>query len=268
MTIPTAYKAFHRLAPAPARVRLIIKDEAQEVLPAIYEKIRPTIPGMIARSDSWWATRWFRDANSDRGGASALRFAVSQGGDGYVIYRQKDHWEDGNAAGEIRVADLMAQSPESWAGLWSFVLNHDLTAKVKAGLRPIEDPILDLLANPRRAAFHPGDAMWIRLVDPASALAARRYQVEGSLVIEARDEQQGTTHSLLLEGGPEGASCAVTDRPPEIVLDIEDLGGAYLGWSRFRSLARAGRLSGDSQALARADAMFGWDPQPWCPEIF
>ena len=52
------------------------------------------------------------------------------------------------------------------------------------------------------------------------------------------------------------------------VLDLEDLGAVYLGWSRLRNFARAGRLSGDHHALARADNMFSWDPAPWCPKIF
>ena len=30
----------------------------------------------------------------------------------------------------------------------------------------------------------------------------------------------------------------------------------------------AGRVHGDADALRRADAMFSWDPLPWCPEVF
>lgn len=268
LAIPTAHREFHHLAPTPAAVTLIGAEEAKVVLPPIYERIRSSIPGMFQRSERWWAAQWFYDAPASRGGATSLRFALSQNGDGYVIYRQKADWVDGNAAGRVIVRDLLAQSPESWAGLWNFVLAHDLVTKVEAGLRPIDDPIIDLLAAPRWAKLLPEDALWIRLLDPAAALASRRYSTEGSVVIEARDLQQNTTHTLLLEGGPDGATCATTDRPPELVLDIEDLGGAFLGRARFRALARAGRLSGDSQALARADAMFRWDPQPWCAEIF
>jgi predicted acetyltransferase len=88
------------------------------------------------------------------------------------------------------------------------------------------------------------------------------------LVIEAHDPLDDRTHTLALEGGPDGAICATTDRSPEIVMDLEDLGAVYLGWARLRSFARSGRLSGDHAALARADAMFAWDPAPWCPEIF
>ena len=71
-----------------------------------------------------------------------------------------------------------------------------------------------------------------------------------------------------LEGGPDGASCRLTDKAPDLVLDIEDLSGCYLGRSRFATLARAGRVGGDKNSLRLADQMFNWDPQPWCPEVF
>ena len=124
-----------------------------------------------------------------------------------------------------------------------------------------------MLAAPRRAFARPSDGIWIRLNNLRGS-AARRYSVEGELVIEAHDPLDDATHTVLLHGGPEGATCQTTDRPPDLVLDSEDLGSAYLGWSRFRNLARQGRVGGDQQALALADAMFGWDPLPWCPEVF
>jgi predicted acetyltransferase len=268
LTIPTQQRAFHRLAPQPAAVRLLSLSEAQSVLPELYTRMLPTWPGFFARPPKWWDARWFTDLPSDRQGATAIRVAVTHEGDGYVVYRQKSQWSEGNPSGKLIVSDLMAQSPEGWSGLWTFILSHDLTATVDAGLRPVEDPLLTMLAAPRRVTARPSDGIWIRLNDPAPALAARRYSTEGELVIEAHDPLDNTVHTLALAGGPDGATCASTEQPPDLVLDIEDLASAYLGWSRFRALARSGRVGGDQQALVLADAMFGWEPLPWCPEIF
>ncbi|MGH8959232.1 MAG: GNAT family N-acetyltransferase [Acidimicrobiia bacterium] len=268
ITAPTAHRRFHRLAPEPASVELITSNQARILLPAIQDKIRPIWPGMYARTEDWWSGRWFLDPEGERDGATSLRFGVTSHGDGYVIYRQKEKWTAGNPSGEVLVSDLVAETPESWSGLWAFILNHDLANQVTANLRSPQDPLFNFLAAPRSTSLRPGDGIWVRLHDPVKALASRRYSVEGELVIEAHDPLDGRVHTLLLEAGPEGASCSKTDREPEIVLDFEDLGAVYLGWSRLRSFARAGRLSGDHQALARADAMFSWDPAPWCPEIF
>ena len=49
---------------------------------------------------------------------------------------------------------------------------------------------------------------------------------------------------------------------------LTDLGSVYTGAFRFRNLARAGRARGTNEALARADALFAWDPPPFNGELF
>jgi predicted acetyltransferase len=51
-------------------------------------------------------------------------------------------------------------------------------------------------------------------------------------------------------------------------MSVNELGALYLGGSRAHQLARAGRIEGSVEAVARADAMFAWNPQPWAPEIW
>jgi predicted acetyltransferase len=268
LTIPTDGSGFHRLAPEPAPVRFLTSEEARSRIPPLYESVRRSWPGFYQREEAWWNERWFKDRPRGRDGASSLRFGMTADSDGYVIYRQKPHWEAGTADGELVVRDLVGTSPESWAGLWAFVLNHDLTATVKAPLRSPSDPIQHLLAAPRRMRQRRNDSIWIRAHDPAAALASRAFQTPGRLVLEVADPFLARTVTLELEAGPDGASCSPIDRPADLTLDIEDLGACYLGWARFVSLARAGRVRGNLAALTLADQMFNWETQPWCPEIF
>ena len=51
-------------------------------------------------------------------------------------------------------------------------------------------------------------------------------------------------------------------------MTANELGALYLGGMRAHTLARAGRIEGSDEAVARADAMFAWNPQPWAPEIW
>jgi predicted acetyltransferase len=268
LRIPRQYTSLHRLAPNPAAIRLVDEHEARRQIPAIYERVASWWPGFFARSEAWWDERWFKDPPDRRNGATALRFALTTGNDGYAMYRQKLKFEQGNSAGELTVVDLLGTSPESWAGLWSFILNHDLTATIDSVRRPPDDPIFDLLETPRQMKERRSDSIWIRPNDPATALAGRRYQTAGHLVIEIVDQFRERRVLIELDGGPDGATCLATDKPPDLVLDIEDLGACYLGWARFRALARAGRIGGDTNALTLADQMFTWEPQPWCPEVF
>ena len=71
-----------------------------------------------------------------------------------------------------------------------------------------------------------------------------------------------------LQAGPEGASCKPTKAKPDLTLSAADLAAIYLGGATARTLAQAGRVEGDSEAIQRADRLFAWDVTPWCPEVF
>jgi predicted acetyltransferase len=110
----------------------------------------------------------------------------------------------------------------------------------------------------------------VRLLDLPGALAARRYAVEGTLVLEVSDALRPRNQGRFrLEGGPDGAACRPTDLPPDLALDVTDLGAAYLGGASLASLARADRVVERSPgALARADRMFAASPRPVCTTHF
>ena len=46
------------------------------------------------------------------------------------------------------------------------------------------------------------------------------------------------------------------------------LSAALLGGVRLSTLSHAGRVRGDDAAIRQADALFAWEPLPWCPEVF
>jgi predicted acetyltransferase len=268
LTIDPRHASFHRASPAAATVRIIEPEDAQSLIPSIYDRLRLQRPGFIQRSQPWWETRFFSDHSSHRGGATALRFAVADDESGYLIYRQKSGWEDGHGTGEVRVIDLLASTPGAWAGLWRLALRHDLVTRVTASLRPPDDPLIDLLAAPRRALGRLSDGVWVRLLDLPVALSARSYQGEGRVVLAVSDPflERSDVVELVAEDGVGHARTSAAQ--PDIHLDIEDLSAAYLGLSRFQSLAALGRLRGAEAAVRLADHLFTWSPQPWCPEIF
>jgi predicted acetyltransferase len=108
--------------------------------------------------------------------------------------------------------------------------------------------------------------LWLRPVDVAATLAARRYDVEGGLVLEVEDPfRPATSGRYELEGGPDGATSRRTTADPDLALGVADLGAAYLGGVRFSTLAGAGRVREETPgAIARADALFACTPAPYC----
>ena len=111
--------------------------------------------------------------------------------------------------------------------------------------------------------------MWVRLLDVPAALAARTYQVDGGLVLEVHDGFLDRGGRFLLDGGPAGATCAPTDREPDLELGIAALGSLYLGGHRARTLAAAGLVDERTDgALQRAGLMFGTDRPARCGTHF
>ncbi len=108
------------------------------------------------------------------------------------------------------------------------------------------------------------DLQWVRVLDPVTALAGRRYLASGRVVLEI-DDPLGHAHGrFALEGGPDGAACTPTTEPADLALTVSTLSAAYLGGHPLGVLARAGRVDEHrTGALATADAMFRSPVAPW-----
>jgi predicted acetyltransferase len=253
------------------RVWLAEKDAALEHLPQVYDRATAEWPGTLARPANWWR-RITADLEHWRDGATRLYYALHDSGegvDGYVLYRVKQDWGSGFGSGVVKVREVMATSLAAYADLWQYCFGIDLIAKIEAWPRPLDDPLQYLLAEPRRLNMRVADAMWVRLVDVPAALAARRYAAPGAIVLDVRDAFCPWNEGRYeLDAGTDGATCRPTTRDADLTLDAADLGGTYLGGVRFGALARGGRVEGDAAALTLADAMFGWDRPPFCPNVF
>ena len=254
------------------RCRLVTRDEALTSWPAVYDRVRADQPGFYSRTEDWWKHHTLPERDKPSGGFSARYYVqYEEEGEplGYVRYRVKNENRDGLPNGTIAVQKLIAATDAAYGALWQFVFGVDLMGRIKAHQRPMEEPLLWMLADPRQLVRRPYDGLWVRIIDVAPALEARHYAASGRLVLAVRDEFCDWNEGRFeLQGGPDGATCRRTDAEADLTLGAADLGAIYLGGTRLGTLARAGRVAGDAAALARAEAMFSWDPQPWCPEVF
>jgi predicted acetyltransferase len=151
------------------------------------------------------------------------------------------------------------------------VFEVDLVERVSAWSRPVDEPLVHLLQEPRRLGATLRDNLWVRPVDVAGALGARTYSSDGRIVLEVTDQfcPWNEGRYLIEAIGGEANVTLVTSEPPDLACSVNEVGATYLGGTSFRQLHRAGRVDEHTEgALARADAMFGWDPAPWCPYIF
>ncbi len=257
--------------PPAGEVRLVEPGEVRPKLEAVYERVRSTRPGMLTRSDAWWTGRIMFDPEHWRDGRSSKRFAVytgPAGADGYAIYRQKEKWNE-FPEGEVKVLEVMAATPDAHEALWRYLTQIDLFPKVEYWNLPVDDELPWRVVDPRRVQRYMWDALWIRLIDIPRALEGRSYRAEGRLVFGVHDPfMPDNDGRYVLEAGPGGATCSKTSDDADLELDVNVLGALYLGGQSISTLAKAGLVHGDSKSVATAGALFAWDPQPWCPEVF
>jgi predicted acetyltransferase len=179
-------------------------------------------------------------------------------------------WDASGPIGALTLESLIAASTDAYVALWRHVLGVDLTVRVTAEMRPVDEPLRFLLADSRQPRTRIEDGLWLRLVDVSQALAGRRYGVEGRLVLHVRDRFcPWNDGHYELNGSPDSAECSRCSSDADLELDVADLAAVYLGGNRLHTLHQAGRIVESRRgAIARADAMFGTDRAPWCPSHF
>jgi predicted acetyltransferase len=262
--------------PGPSgRTRLLEEDEALKILPDVYDRVRATTPGMLARSAKWWQYHRLFDPKSDRDGASPLYKVVWEKdgqAEAYGLYRVKESWDwpTGLNKGSLWLFEAVATSPEAHRELWRYLFGVDLVETVTGYFMATDDPLPLMVLEPRRLRARVNDALWLRVIDIGPALESRTYATDGSITFELTDsfcEWNAGRWTLTTSEG-RGTVTAASD-VADLALDACDIGSAYLGGITFDQLRRADRVQElHAGAVARADAMFRSARLPWYPEIF
>jgi predicted acetyltransferase len=252
---------------AAAAARLVSKEEALDLFPQIYERVRAETPGMFARSPDWWDVRRL-SARPFRPGGEQVYTVLELDGrpEAYAIHRLDVAFERGMSASTLEITEAIGATPEATAEIWRYLFSTDWYRVATCDFLPLDHPLFFLLAEPRRMRFTVGEALWARPIDVGGALSARGYADGAAVVLEVRDEFcPWNTGRWKLEDG----EAQRTDAAAELALDVAELGAVYLGGFTFAQLARAGKVEELREgALERADAVFRTTRQPWCPELF
>jgi predicted acetyltransferase len=259
------------LSPPLGAFEFMTPDEARSILPSLYERSTSGVSGALNRREADWE-RYVFDPEMWRDGATAYRHLLYQRDGqpaGAAKYRQKSGWNDQGPDGAVIVTELIAVDAEAYSALWRFILSLDLMTKMEATMRPVDEPLLDLLEDPRRLRRTTTDSLWLRFLDIPTALAARRYRVPVSVVIDVDDPSRPDAGGQFkLDGGPDGAECTPTTDAADIRLSTQALASAYLGTPRIARLAWLGQVDGDPEAVATLDSAFTTPLPPYCQVHF
>ena len=277
--------ALAKTAPADGGLRLRLMDPpaALPELVKVYDAVLPSRPGFIARNELWWRAVVDDPPAHRRPGTSPLHCLLAEddrGPRGYALYSAASRWSDTSLPDStLTVREMVGADAAASAALAADLLSRDLTAEFRLRGRPVDDPLLYQLADPRRARARLTDALWTRIIDVPGALARRRYSSPVDAVIEVHDDLlpsnagrwRLTTAGAAPDGGGLEASCvpAGASQTADVALDVTQLGAAYLGGTPLGALATAGLVTeGRPGAVRQLSAALSWDVAPWCPVNF
>ena len=267
IVLPREWAAFAEPLERRGSTRFVAPDEATPLLQPVWEELMRQRPGVFRRTEPWWRLRSTRVPDNEQDNPS--RYVVLEV-DGevqaYAIYKSEMKFGRGVPDSTLTVREAIGATPQATAEIWRFLLDIDWQATIKTSLLPPDHELFLLLATPRRADYRLADALWVRLVDVGAALSGRAYAGGGSVVFDVRDAMCPWNEGRWRVSA-DGAER--TEHEAEIALDVATLGAAFFGATSFAQLRGALRLEEISHgAVERADALFGWRPLPWCPEIF
>jgi predicted acetyltransferase len=254
-------------APPPrGSLELVDAATARGVWPRLHDTVRARRVGEVSAQPDQWEQ--LSDASTGTDGPLRYLLHRDDSGrpDGIAHYRIP--WGPGpDDVGTVAVEALEALGTDAYTALWGLLVDLDLSRRIVAAPRPVDEPLRWMLRNPRALRVtRLTDNLWLRLLDVAAALQARSFDTPGVLVFEIRPDAMcpANTGTWRLTADPTGALCTRTNEAPDFTLDVQSLASLFLGGVSPAALAAAGRIvEHRTGALAQTARLFATDPLPY-----
>lgn len=246
------------------RVEYIEREELAAELGAVHERARTIRSGQVPG----WAARWAglgglatKDADRDR--VRGIRYRDESGRvRGVMAFQLNERGDSFRFSLHVRL--LVGETPQATAALCRFALQHDLVDEVTADLRPLDDALPWLVADPRGVTQEVHDHGWLRVLDVRAALTARKYAAPLDTLLRIEDPLGFTTGTwrLRVDGDGEARVDEASDAEADLALDVSALSSIYAGSVRVAALHGAGRITGPAEKAAALDRAFVASPAP------
>lgn len=245
-------------------VEYVEREELAADLGAVHERARRSRAGRIPG----WKGRWdgyagLAAGDSDREKVRGVRYRDAAGEiRGVLVYTLNEI--NGTFRSALQVRLLVGETADAVAALWRFAVQHDLVDQVTADLRPLDDPLPWLVADPRGVTQEVHDHGWLRVLDVPTALSARRFSAPIDVVLGI-DDPLGFAEGLWrLQVDAQGV--ATVDRADGQAVDarlgVAALSSLYAGGVRAGSLRGAGLIDADAATAEKLDRAFIAFPAP------
>ena len=244
------------------RTAYVDREQLAADLAIVHEHARAQRAGQIPG----WAARWtgisgLAASDTDRDKVRGVRYLDADGAvRGVMAFQLVERADTFRFSLHVRL--LVGETADAVSALWRFALQHDLVDEVTADLRPLDDPLPWLVADPRGVTQTVHDHGWLRIIDVPTALTARTYSAPLDAVIRVEDPlgfAQGSWRVRVDEAGRASVDEAA-DVEADLSLDVSALSSLYAGGVRAGALHGAGRIAGAPEAVHALDRSFATFP--------
>lgn len=256
---------------AAGEVRLSDQPDV-EALRTVYDAWIADRTGELHRSEPMWERELLRQ-RSGEGPVYAAIYEEDGAARGYALYTVRDgvygpitadlHPDESQ---RLTLRELVALSPAAYEALWRVVGSHDLVRWIHYDNAPEDDPLFDLVQEPRMLRRATQDGIMARVVDVAAGLPQRPYGGALSLrlrVIDPLCAWNDGTWSMETDG----AETTVTrsDGAAELTLPVQSLASLVTGYRGAAALVGMGRAEASAGLdLAAVDRAFATRHRPHC----
>ena len=225
----------------------------------------------LHRSGPLWQSNVLNDSGSNQPIQTAVCRDAAGQPRGYVVYTLQDGKVNHRARNQLlEIRDLVAEDADAYLAIWEFLAKHDLVGAISWQRAPLDDPLPELLAEPRLLHSQPHEGLWLRLVDVSAAFAQRGYCLDGetsfSVAPDTLTPWNDGSYRLTVSDG--SAQVTRISTPTDFSIDRKHLASVWCGRHRLSTLANWGMVSGDPAAIRRADTLLATEYQPHCPDHF
>lgn len=250
--------------------RLDVKDGYEIIKPLYIEYIKNRIC-YLHRSKAIWQFNALEERSED--GPTHLAVARDNSGSAvaYLVYTVRSgRISHDSRSQEMRIRDFAWLTQDGYRSLWRYIAGHDMVGAVRWQNAPMDDPAAELFMEPRQLHARNQEGVWFRVVDVASALAARGYMGSGSIKIAIEEDSLAPWNggTYLLTASPEGAEVKSVDSTADIQLSVKALASLYTGFHNATALAGWGLLKGEASSILLAEQIFTTPHAPHCPDHF
>jgi predicted acetyltransferase len=262
--------------PKVGKVLTVDPSKTKDVLKDVFAQFHRSTRGSVDRQATYWETgsaRWDPEniTSWDRKARAAVHVREDGSIGGYVVFTFSG-WDSEPAT--MRIRDLIAGDATSRLELLRHLAEMDLVERIVApNGSPVSDPLDYALINPRAVKTTSlGDVLWVRLLNPVTALESRAWNADGEFSLTLSDALgiAAGVFTVSVSGGvAQVTSTESATAPQHFRLDVATLSSLYLGDVSVLTMRDAGRVTAEDEADWQAfSATFDLPTAPHCATHF